>query len=715
MASLKMAKYLSNKPYILTVIITSIFMLGCLHVSIASEKKNTSNQERLSASKSKEKIANLCKQAEYYCDFDLNKAESYLDQEVARAATENDSASLAYALYYSGTIHQLKGLNSDAYKDYKQAYAIFLLTKDSLGIAKTSDGLGGLFRYYGDFEKSLKFHLRSLTIFEKDKDTTGIISALNNIGIAYRSLNSFSKSYGYYNKAITLAIKTKSNLLSTVYNSLGSYHWYHESLDSAYYYYQKTLNIEPVTIALKERHCAALNNIGNVYRGLNQPDKALNYYNLSLQESQKCEFINLEAITLKNVGITYAQKGDINKATDYLQKSILLGRRSNLNQVIRDCYIQLSNLYLKRGEYKQALKYHQQYSSIQDSIYNDEQSSKVALLEIDYLIQEKEKDLAILKKNNAEKNLELQKSKSLTTLLVLIISFLTILSIGIYRLFHVNKAAKKNLLSMNEELEKRVKRRTENLELEVANHKITAIKLLEAKEKAEESDKLKSRFLANISHEIRTPMNAIVGFTELLGNSQFNEAEKDQYISIIQKNSTYLLSIISDIIDLSQIETNQVKLHISKIELNEIFNELYTTFSQEIPNNKQIKLAISAPSKPLIIKTDGIKLKQVMANLIGNAIKFTDQGSITFGYKVTEEKELSFFVEDTGIGIDEKHSKIIFERFRQVENEDSEKRGGSGLGLAISKAYVELLGGTISYTSTVGKGSHFEFNIPMKS
>ena len=699
----------------LIVITTVMFMVGCLHASLAGEKKSNSKQEIPLATKSEEKIAKLTKQAEFYCDFDLNKAESYLAQEITRAVSENDSLSLAYALYYSGTIHQLKGLNSEAYKDYKQAYTIFLMMKDNPGIAKTSDGLGSLFRYYGDFEKSLKYHLRSLKIFEKEKDTTGIISALNNIGIAYRSLNNYPKSYSYYNNAISLATKSKSNLLSTVYNSLGSYYWYRESFESAYYYYQKTLNIEPVTIALKERHCAALNNIGNVYRSMNRPDSALYYYSQSLKESRKYEFINLTAITLKNLGITYAQNGDTKKATDYLQRGISLGKQSDLKQVVRDCYMQLSALYLNQGDYKQALKYHQEYSSIQDSIYKDEQRSKVALLEIDYLIQEKEKDLAILKKNNAEKKLELQKSKSLTTFLVLIISFLSILSIGIYRLFHVNKTAKKNLLFMNEELEKRVKSRTEKLELEIANHKVTATKLLEAKEKAEESDKLKSRFLANISHEIRTPMNAIVGFTELLSHTQFKEEEKDQYIAVIQKNSAYLLSIISDIIEVSQIETNQVKLHLARVELNSIVNELYDTYSQEIPDNKHITLSISIPLEPVTIKTDGMKLKQVMANLIGNAIKFTDQGRIAFGYKITDEKVLSFFVDDTGIGINMEHSKIIFERFRQVENEDSEKRGGSGLGLAISKAYVELLGGTISYTSEVGKGSHFEFNIPLKS
>jgi len=694
------------------IVITSFLFIGRGFVSFAADAKIADLQSKLAISKPPEKIQILTRLADHFSNSDIKKTENYLEQGVALATEVNDSLGLANLLYIRGTINQLKGLNTLAYNDYKRAYSIFRLTNNSVGIAKTGDGLGAIFRYNGDFEKSLSYHLESLKIFKQNSDTSGIVSALNNCGLSYRGLENYSQAFIYYNKALQLAQKTKSDLLSTVYISLGSYYWHRQQYDSAFFYYKTTLNIAPKTVALKERHCAALNNIGNVYRSIKQPHTALQYYDSSLIESIANNFINLRAITLKNYGIIYAEKGDLNKATQYLIQSISLGKKSDLKQVVRDNFLLLSNLYQKHGNYKQSLAYHQQYAAIQNSIYAEEQQSKVALLEIDYLIQKKEKDLAILKQNNAEKNLELQKSKSLTIILILIISLLALLVIGVYRLFHLNKTAKENLLSTNEELEKRVKRRTEKLEQEIANHKATAIQLVSAKEKAEESDRLKSLFLANLSHEIRTPMNAIIGFTELLAQSDSKEIN-EQYISVIRKNSKNLLSKISDIIDISQIEAKQVSLHLFEVEINPLMNELYSTLVSDIENKEVVTLNLSIPNDPVSIYSDGIKLRQILINLVGNAIKFTQQGTITFGYRLSDNQTITFFVDDTGIGIDPAFSQIIFEQFRQVEGDMMIEKGGSGLGLAISKAYVEMLGGTIGHTSEMGKGSSFWFTIQL--
>jgi len=667
-----MSKF-SSRIGVFTKIVTSIILVGGGLMSFAADTTVANLQSKLAKSTPPEKIQILIQLADNFSNSDIKKAENYLEQGVSLANAINDSLGLANLLYIRGTINQLKGLNTLAYNDYKKAYSIYRLTNNSVGIAKTGDGLGAIFRYNGDFEKSLAYHLEALKIFKQNSDTSGIVSALNNCGLAYRGLENYAQAFTYY---------------------------------------KTTLNIAPTTVALKERHCAALNNIGNVYRSIKQPHTALQYYDSSLIESIANNFINLRAITLKNYGIIYAEKGDVNKAAQYLLQSISLGEKSDLKQVVRDNFMLLSNLYQKHGSYKQSLAYHQQYAAIQNSIYAEEQQSKVALLEIDYLIQKKEKDLAILKQNNAEKNLELQKSKSLTIILILIISLLAILFIGVYRLFHLNKTAKENLLSMNEELEKRVKRRTEKLELEIANHKATAVQLLSAKEKAEESDRLKSLFLSNLSHEIRTPMNAIIGFTELLAHSDSKEIN-EQYLSVIRRNSKNLLSKISDIIDISQIEAKQVSLHLFEVEINPMMHELYSTLVSDIENKEVVTLNLSIPNESISIYTDGIKLRQILINLVGNAIKFTQQGTITFGYRLSDNQTITFFVDDTGIGIDPAFSQIIFEQFRQVEGDMMIEKGGSGLGLAISKAYVEMLGGTIGHTSEIGKGSSFWFTIQL--
>lgn len=251
-----------------------------------------------------------------------------------------------------------------------------------------------------------------------------------------------------------------------------------------------------------------------------------------------------------------------------------------------------------------------------------------------------------------------------------------------------------------------------NLFEENSNQKIELIK---AKIKAEESDRLKSSFLANLSHEIRTPMNAINGFTELILNTEINETEKLEYLNVIEKSGKNLVSIIDDLIEMSKIDSNQLIPNLLVVNLESCINELYETVKITI-KNKAINFKLIKPSKPaeFNIITDDIKLKQVLINLLTNAIKFTDHGEVTFGYELDEVNGLiKFKVTDTGLGIDEDNHKFIFDRFKRVDSDISIKVGGLGLGLAISKAYVELLGGSISLSSKVGEGSEFYFSIPL--
>lgn len=240
--------------------------------------------------------------------------------------------------------------------------------------------------------------------------------------------------------------------------------------------------------------------------------------------------------------------------------------------------------------------------------------------------------------------------------------------------------------------------------------------LEKAKAKAEESDQLKTAFLTNLSHEIRTPMNAIIGFSELLGEKEIDEEEKNNYIKIINKSGTNLVSIIDDLIEMSKIDSNQVKPNISSINLESCMNELYRSIAITIPKDKNIEFRLVEANYPLTgrILIDEIKLKQVLINLITNAVKFTNSGFVEFGYnKSTDGTQLHFFVKDSGLGIDKEDQPFIFDRFRRVDSDYSIKVGGLGLGLAISKAYVHLLGGAIHLVSKIGKGSTFNFTIPL--
>nr|WP_321407864.1 two-component regulator propeller domain-containing protein [uncultured Carboxylicivirga sp.] len=239
--------------------------------------------------------------------------------------------------------------------------------------------------------------------------------------------------------------------------------------------------------------------------------------------------------------------------------------------------------------------------------------------------------------------------------------------------------------------------------------------LAAAKDKAEESDRLKTAFLANMSHEIRTPMNAIIGFSTLLRHSDFSDEEKVNFIDQIQTNGDSLLHLIDDIIDLAKIEAGQLKLIYKNFDVNGVLLELLNTFRHEKLRLHKNNIAIDLcnPSEPeFLINSDPYRLKQVLSNLLSNAIKYTESGSIEFGYNKYDDL-LEFFVKDTGIGIEPKSFEHIFERFNKANNNGGQLYGGTGLGLSISKQIIDNLGGEMSVESEVGKGSRFSFTIPL--
>ena len=236
--------------------------------------------------------------------------------------------------------------------------------------------------------------------------------------------------------------------------------------------------------------------------------------------------------------------------------------------------------------------------------------------------------------------------------------------------------------------------------------------LLSAKHKAEESDNLKSAFLANMSHEIRTPMNGILGFTSILEDPSLSENDREKYIAIVHKSSQQLLDIINGLIDISKIEAGQETLNFKTFNLNQLADELISFFLLQA-GNRGLKLVLqkTMTDRESFICSDPVKLRQILVNLLGNAFKFTSEGSITLSYQVVGAR-LLFMVEDTGIGIAPELFQVIFDRFRQAELKPSGTFGGTGLGLSISKSYAEMLGGSIWVESEPGKGSRFFVSVP---
>ena len=308
--------------------------------------------------------------------------------------------------------------------------------------------------------------------------------------------------------------------------------------------------------------------------------------------------------------------------------------------------------------------------------------------------------------------------------------------IGMFASYHLEISDKQNfnllrqleqknseIRSINSNLEIKVKERTDslsnkNIELsnEILQRNIIEKKLEKAKLQAEQADRLKSTFLANMSHEIRTPMNGIIGFANLLNEAE-DEKELNKFINIIVSSGEHLLNLINEIMDISKIEAGILKLDIVSFDLNELTKEVNDMFviDNKVSSNK-IKFTYTngVDASKFNIKTDRMRLKQVLVNVVNNACKYTEKGSVEFGYRVVNDR-LEFFVKDTGIGISEEQQGFIFERFMQATLRSNNVKERAGLGLAICKTYLKTMDGEIKVRSRIGEGSEFTFSIPLET
>ncbi|GAA4300739.1 hypothetical protein GCM10023163_22870 [Aestuariibaculum suncheonense] len=616
----------------------------------------------------------------------------------------------------------------DSARHYAQSILEFSTQKQKKNWeATTLRFIGNTYAYQGDSNEALKYFISSHTILEDLGDIKGMATTYNNIGTTYYELGDFAKAIDNELKGLKLAEKVHDTMgLARLTNNLGNVFIRQKNNEKALEYYTYSLNLKK-KMGDKQTLVHTYNNIGLVYNNLQEFDKALENFKICIQLSEELDDKRSLTRAYGNIGELYSMKGDFHEALGYLNKSITIKAEIGdseglvaaylvrgiiylgLNQFEKarsDCQKSLdmskdtqellvekeaceclSEAWQHLGNYNKALQYYKQSVIAKDSLFNNEKVQEINRQELEYQFErEKLADSIAFNKQKAEQELRhaesLSKQRNKTNLVV----FSTI---GLLLIGFIYWRSRRKSIKLKQERE--------------------------VISKLKQVDQLKDQFLANTSHELRTPLNGIIGLSESLKDGVAGplSLKAIENLDMIVNSGKRLSNLVNDILDFSKLKNNDLQLAIRPVDLYAI-TDLVLKVSESLIKGKPVQLINSVPKDINLVEADENRLQQILFNLIGNAIKFTEKGAIQIETKQVAEK-MVISVSDTGIGIPEEKFESIFKSFEQVDGSVEREYGGTGLGLSVTRQLVELHGGNIYVASKVGEGSTFTFTLPMSN
>ncbi len=628
---------------------------------------------------SKAKAQLLLSHAKYIVG-EYNVALNYLDAAEEYYHSVSDSTQLFECFQLYGNIFTQIGDFKKAIDNTQKAISIAAITKNQFTLADATRELGNIYFYFGEKAIALDFFQKSLNISLEHKYVQGVARAYNNMGRIYTELGKYSVALDYLKRS--LAAKDR---------------------DTDRVSYANTLL-----------------NIGTVYLRTQEHQRAINYF-----EEARLNFASVNntegaANALYYLGTAYTETKRFNQAIAMLNQAWEMASQINSQRILVSISRGIANIYESIGDYQKAYEFTQQFLALRDSVFSQEQSKQLVELETRYQLNAKERQIELLSKERALEESEKTRIRIWIILLALVALLFILLSYFTYSRFRFKSKANEKLIqeiSHRKRIEAQLNEYQDQLE-NIVEERTWELKV--AKDRAEEADMLKTAFLTNMSHEIRTPMNAIVGFSYLLADKDSSDEAKAEYSKIIKSNGEVLMNLINDILDISIIEAGQLRTKMKPVVLNDLLDELKIFFTQELDKLQNDKLQLVTDyderCSHLVVNTDGVRLRQIISNLLWNALKFTNEGEISVGYRFSGSEELIFFVKDTGVGIELDKHEVIFDRFSKfTAGSESSVYSGTGLGLAICRELVGVLGGKIWLDSIPGKGTTFYFTIPYKS
>jgi signal transduction histidine kinase/ActR/RegA family two-component response regulator len=578
--------------------------------------------------------------------------------------------------------------------------------------AYVSEAMGCRIR--SDFRKSKQLATEALAIFERIEHKSGQADALNNIAFMELNMEEFERAMRHGLKALTLA--QEGDEKDTLAFSLLLNGMLHELLGE----YPRALEHHLASLSLCQEiqdHAgvgAALINIGIIYRKTGEPGKARKHFEEAMELYEDLNMQFMVASACFNLGRVSLEAGDYQNALQFFRRSLEIQRNMSHAQGQGACFLGIGTALQKLGDFAGAEENIRQGIEAARSFgrRNSECKGQMQLAD-NYLDQRREREaVEILEEVHHEA--EIYGIKEIRHQVLIMLSRAYEMSGDFRKAFSFYKEASTlHDELMNEEIMLKMKGLMALQDVEKAKREREIA--LREKEQAQQSEKFKEQFLANMSHEIRTPMNAIVGLTGLLEKTKMDTLQ-EKYVKAIQQSAENLLGIISEILDFSKIESGQLQLEQINFSVKDCMKEVFTSL-KNLADAKSLAFTCTVdPNIPEMLSGDPHRLKQILINLSGNGIKFTQQGSVNMSAALKESDEsrtvIEFSVSDTGIGIPPDKIEDVFRSFVQATSGTTRQYGGTGLGLSISKQLVELQDGSIRAKSTPGKGTTFIFEIP---
>lgn len=603
-----------------------------------------------------------------------------------------------HALNNLAIIHRNVGNYSQSLNYSRQALRIAYTSDKAPLIGRSYYHLGDLHKLLGNFDKAMSYFKQSFYLFNRSKEYDFATKSLCNYahttmdkGTLLNDTALYRVAIKYYNAALQVArhhhfadreVVAFVNL-ANAYNVFGKKVGIKDYLDISLAYSLKSLDLS------EENHLLSLkaisfNNLGEIMESYGNTDKAIDYYNQALAIYESLQEYNWMVYVNNQLGKAYEKKRQYSKAVHHIGQGIVISEEQRFKNNLQESYHLLGNIYSAKKDYALALDYYKKSNAYKDSLVQQKNLIALSGLQLEFESEQKDHEIALLNKD------KLLKEQAINIQ-------------GVYRNILIGGCVALFIMLVFVYLRYREKKKT-------------SLAILKSKEEAEKAKELQEQFLTNTSHEIRTPMNGIIGMTQHLLSSHLS-ADQRQYVSVINESANNLMVIINDLLDMSKIKAGKMSFDAKPFSITEMMKSISVLLESKI-REKGITFTTDIDAQvPALVVGDFVRIQQVLLNLAGNAVKFTEEGGVRIRVEVREIEgyniDILFIVKDSGIGIPAEQLGNVFENFTQVDGKTTRKQGGTGLGLAISRQLVQNMGGIISVNSIEGKGSVFRVVLPL--